>query len=585
MPEGTVATVPTDRISMKPLDEVSVGELEKLLSIPLDTLALKVLQLDRYGELIGFLPWNNRREVALKLLRAVDNAGAPPQSVKEIGELFTAIEPVLRDEHQQAGDQHAASRTSDLMAGLGVGVSTGNPIDEAARKGVQADNASVSKLVQLLDHDDTDVVYEMLSVAKLHINKGGNIRNGQVLVAVVFSALRLGRRVFDLENPPAGTSNENKEDQITSSEKPITDEVNTIEGQDQGETKESVESQNESEEKEADEDTSADIVGEGNAVEVDSKLEDSKTEENTDAGKEEGANVPSKQETVQKGEKPEEVAAPSKEETNEKEKEKKPEEARVIKSVSCRRVFIFIQQTIATLAVSNAELGLKLYLEAARTAGNFFDIRKDAEVLDDYGPIAYELISQAFSLYELAISDSNTQQQCIVAMSGTLLACRALSRDDYERLITKTTQYAAKLIRKPDQCQLVASCAHLFYPVGQGDNIKYSNPQRALECLQRSLKLADACTSMNPANVSLFVDLLDHYVYFFEKKNPLITNTYITGLVSLIKEHFNNLSMAVGTDSVAIAGAKTQYLEIVQYIKRKREEQATAELFASINLD
>jgi vacuolar protein sorting-associated protein 35 len=101
---------------------------------------------------------------------------------------------------------------------------------------------------------------------------------------------------------------------------------------------------------------------------------------------------------------------------------------------------------------------------------------------------------------------------------------------------------------------MVAQAAHLFYPVNQGETMTYSNAQRALECLQRALKLADACTTSNPDHVQLFVDLLEHYLFFFEKKNPLIQHGYITGLVALIKEHLNNLSLA---SSTAVREAQT----------------------------
>ena len=41
----------------KPLDEAASDELERLLSIPLDSLVLKVLELEHYSDLITLLPW------------------------------------------------------------------------------------------------------------------------------------------------------------------------------------------------------------------------------------------------------------------------------------------------------------------------------------------------------------------------------------------------------------------------------------------------------------------------------------------------------------------------------------------------
>ena len=112
----------------------------------------------------------------------------------------------------------------------------------------------------------------------------------------------------------------------------------------------------------------------------------------------------------------------------------------------------------------------------------------------------------------------------------------------------------------------------------------YSNPQRGLECLQRALKLADACTGANPANLKLFVDLLDHYLFFFEKSSPAITGNYITGLVALIKEHADNLGQFGGVDSTAVGEAKAHFLETVRHIKKMKEKSETAERFADIDV-
>jgi Vacuolar protein sorting-associated protein 35 len=185
--EGTMAEVPGN---FKPLDDASTAELEKLLSIPLDSLAIKVLQLPHYGELLAWLPWAHRREVALKLLRAVDDAGAPPKTVKDIEELFSMVEPVILGNteiyngHQQMGL---------TMPGQSNGQT-------------ETENALICKLIHLLDHDDTDVVYDMLLVARQHINKGSTSRTGQTLVAVVFATFRLAQRVFEIEHgiPDAG---------------------------------------------------------------------------------------------------------------------------------------------------------------------------------------------------------------------------------------------------------------------------------------------------------------------------------------------------------------------------------------------
>ena len=100
----------------------------------------------------------------------------------------------------------------------------------------------------------------------------------------------------------------------------------------------------------------------------------------------------------------------------------------------------------------------------------------------------------------------------------------------------------------------------------------YKNPQRTLECLQRSLKLADASVNSDPCNVYLFVDLLEDYLYFFEQGNPVITDAYITGLVALIKEHLESLNGLLGTEAHAVAGVQAHFFSLCEFIQTKKKE-------------
>jgi vacuolar protein sorting-associated protein 35 len=240
-----------------------------------------------------------------------------------------------------------------------------------------------------------------------------------------------------------------------------------------------------------------------------------------------------------------------------------------------------IQETIDLIAKSDPEKGLKLYIEASAFADR--SVTTTTEVVDDgtdMAGISYELLRLAMTLYEDRITDVKSQCRCITAFSGTILALKSVSKENYESLITRTAQFAAKIASKPEQCQLVALCAHLFYPADNGGQSKYSNPQRALECLQRSLKLADACTTVDPACVTLFVELLEHYLYFFEKKNPLITHAYISGLIALINEHLNSLN-AIGNDKEA----KAHFIEVIRTIKKKKMDSSeVSEMFSHIQI-
>jgi Vacuolar protein sorting-associated protein 35 len=193
--------------STKMVDDASVVELEKLLSIPLDSLALKVLELEQYSHLIGFLPWVNRREVAITMLKAVENSGPVPMAVKDLEQLFKVIEPLIRDELVGTSVNVPSGSINGQQIhqqyGSGMAPHTHN-MDLTQLQKTQEENVHVSKLIHSIDHEHTDIVYEMLQVARNQIlHPGCNPRRvGDTLAAVIYKALKLAQRVFAAEHGP-----------------------------------------------------------------------------------------------------------------------------------------------------------------------------------------------------------------------------------------------------------------------------------------------------------------------------------------------------------------------------------------------
>lgn len=49
----------------------------------------------------------------------------------------------------------------------------------------------------------------------------------------------------------------------------------------------------------------------------------------------------------------------------------------------------------------------------------------------------------------------------------------------------------------------------------------YRDGKRVLECLQRALRVADACMD-TAVSVELFVEILNRYVYYFDQQNEMV---------------------------------------------------------------
>jgi vacuolar protein sorting-associated protein 35 len=399
------------------LDASSIRQVEKLLTVPLESLSLQVLNLEHYPELMQFLHWESRKAVAKKLLKVVLDTNTPLDDVDMVGKLFAFIRPLVKDDSDTPTD------------------------DDFDEEEFQEEQLLVARLVSLMHHDDTDILFKIYGVARKHFGQGGVKRIEFTLVPLVFAALRLAQNVSKRA-----------------------------------------------------------------------------------------------QEGV-------ELAVPP------------------------RKILQFVHEIVTALAPNCPDMSLKLFLQCAMAA--------DA---CDFEAIAYEFVTQAFILYEDEMADSKAQQQALSVMVGTLLQCRRFEQGNYDTLITKTTQYAAKLLKKPDQCKMVTICSHLFWAGAEDDERKYHDGRRVLECLQRSLKIADVCMTSSQ-HVNLFVEILDQYLFYFEQNNPAITAKYISGLIALINEHMENMEASEQRDAV-----QQQYKNTLAHIQMRKDGEATAEKFADIAL-
>ncbi|KAK4276498.1 hypothetical protein QN277_014639 [Acacia crassicarpa] len=198
-----------------------------------------------------------------------------------------------------------------------------------------------------------------------------------------------------------------------------------------------------------------------------------------------------------------------------------------------KKIFQLLNEIIEALSsVPSPELALRLYLQCAEAANDC-----------DLEPVAYEFFTQAFVLYEEEIADSRAQVTAIHLIIGMLQRMNVFGVENRDTLTHKATGYSAKLLKKPDQCRAVYACSHLFW-VDDQDGLK--DGERVLLCLKRALRIANAAQQManvtrgSSGPVTLFVEILNKYLYYFEKENPQITSSAIQGLIELITTEIQN---------------------------------------------
>ncbi|ORY10422.1 vacuolar protein sorting-associated protein 35 [Clohesyomyces aquaticus] len=200
-------------------------------------------------------------------------------------------------------------------------------------------------------------------------------------------------------------------------------------------------------------------------------------------------------------------------------------------------LYKFMHSAISTLytrVAGSADLSLRLFVGCGQVADQ-----------TNFEEVAYEFFAQAFTIYEEAISDSRAQFQAVCVVASGLHTTRNFGKENYDTLITKCALHGSKLLKKPDQCRAVYLASHLWWAteiraLGEEDpKTLYRDGKRVLECLQRALRVADACMDA-AVSVELFVEILNRYVYYFDQENDAVTTKYLNGLIELIHSNLQS---------------------------------------------
>ncbi|KAJ1028039.1 hypothetical protein NDA13_003489 [Ustilago tritici] len=281
-------------------------------------------------------------------------------------------------------------------------------------------------------------------------------------------------------------------------------------------------------------------------------------------------------------------------------------------------LYKFIHQVISILynKVESSDICLRLFLLAAQSADE-----------SGFEELAYEFYVQSFTIYEESISESRAQLHAIGLIVSTLQTARVFGTDNYDTLITKAALHGAKLLKKPHQAAAVMMASHLWWqtetpghpsglatnsssatgnsvaaasgstPPTNGSNPKENKPillkdgKRVLECLQKSLRIANSCIDER-STVEIFCSALDQYLYYFEQRVEAVAPKYINSLVELISNGLDSLmsSEADGGSTTHPAIVGGGFLELpttpdsclrhfrsqLQYIKTRKEASALA---------
>ena len=238
---------------------------------------------------------------------------------------------------------------------------------------------------------------------------------------------------------------------------------------------------------------------------------------------------------------------------------KKLEQAGTELQINCAKPFQYIhsgdQKGILEILVQQIPLqAFHIYIACANAA--------DVCELPD---LCYDLYTEAFTIYEENAADTKEQVLMLNVMTSSLCALRNITDENYEVLATKVCQYSSKLLKKHDQSRMAAMCSHLFWKKTLSEEFH----KKVLECMQRSLKLADQSQAQH--QLPLFVELLNQFLHYYAAQTPGVTIKFIAALIDLIRQASASAAEE-GGDRAAHDAARTYYRNTTKYIRSRQKD-------------
>jgi vacuolar protein sorting-associated protein 35 len=138
--------------------------LVKLLSIPLDTLSLRILEMPQYPMLLKYMAFSSRRTVSLRIVKAVFKSKRKLDNLEIVNQLLSFIEPLLKDDEE--GE------------------------DEVEAYEFEEEQESVAKMLHLISNDDLDAYYNILQRFKKELVQGGIKRMKYTMPSYIFNLFK-----------------------------------------------------------------------------------------------------------------------------------------------------------------------------------------------------------------------------------------------------------------------------------------------------------------------------------------------------------------------------------------------------------
>ena len=216
-----------------------------------------------------------------------------------------------------------------------------------------------------------------------------------------------------------------------------------------------------------------------------------------------------------------------------------------------------LNETLTLINSLNSELSFKLYLQAASQV-NF--INSDKQQFEE---ACASFINGAMSIFQEGKNENVFNM--LINICGSILNYNILSNDTLNQIINSLFNSAQKFNKRVEQCKSMLIISHLFYNLLNDKN-------KVLDCLKKATRFAKFAMT-NPANLFLYVDILNKYIFYIESDNydDFISVDNIEENIEDIKNHLETIRNE-NKESDFLNPIEEYFNRTIEIIKKRKEE-------------
>jgi vacuolar protein sorting-associated protein 35 len=192
------------------------------------------------------------------------------------------------------------------------------------------------------------------------------------------------------------------------------------------------------------------------------------------------------------------------------------------------------------------------------------------------------------------VADSRHKITALHAIVGTLHRCYVFSPDNRDALTQSVTSYAAKLLKRADQCRAACAASHLAWqdtpsvPAAGGEEDAggaaaaaaarqppVRDAQKVMAGLKRALKVVAAAKQQRAASarvgskgragggqhLPLYVEIVNHYLYYLSKGVESMSTGVVQQLLELVASELAQHEADLDADTRAYWEATKRHIQ------------------------